>query len=63
MAAATWIKASKDVRQLTSAHYSPLLAAPPIICSLASRAVRGWGWGDRSDAPSTPLRLVYLVYD
>jgi HEAT repeat protein len=31
--------------------------APPMICSLASKAVRGWGWGG-SDAPSTPLTAV-----
>jgi len=31
------------------------LAPAFIICSLASRAIRGYGWGDRSDAPSTPL--------
>jgi len=29
--------------------------APPIICSLASRAIRGYGWGDRSDAPASPM--------
>src|SRR6267378_545113 len=29
--------------------------APPIICSLASRAISGYGWGGRADAPSTPL--------
>ncbi|HXI99113.1 MAG TPA: HEAT repeat domain-containing protein, partial [Gemmatimonadaceae bacterium] len=29
--------------------------APPAICLLASQAVRGWGWGGGSDAPSTPL--------
>src|ERR1700682_510020 len=29
--------------------------APPVICSLASRAIRGYGWGDRSDAPASPL--------
>ncbi|HZY40396.1 MAG TPA: HEAT repeat domain-containing protein, partial [Anaerolineae bacterium] len=29
--------------------------APPLICSLAAQALRGFGWGDWSDAPSTPL--------
>src|SRR5437773_7910785 len=29
--------------------------APPMICSLAARAVRGWGWGGGSDAPYSPL--------
>src|SRR4051794_33203598 len=29
--------------------------APPMICGLASRAVRNYGWGDRSDAPASPL--------
>ena len=32
--------------------------APPMICALASRAVRGYGWGDWSDAPATPLGSV-----
>jgi HEAT repeat protein len=31
--------------------------APPMICSMAANAVRGWGWND-SDAPSTPLASV-----
>jgi hypothetical protein len=36
--------------------------APPVICSLASQAVRngGWGW---SDAPVTPLGKTYLMRD
>ena len=25
--------------------------APPMICALASRSVRGYGWGDWNDAP------------
>src|SRR6476620_1239102 len=29
--------------------------APPLICSLASQAVRGYGWNDWSDAPVTPV--------
>jgi HEAT repeat protein len=29
--------------------------APPMICALASQAVRGYGWGDWNDAPVTPL--------
>ena len=32
--------------------------APPLICSLASQAVRGYGWNDWSDAPVTPLSSV-----
>src|SRR5512132_3222775 len=32
--------------------------APPMICALASRSVRGYGWGDWNDAPSTPLSSV-----
>jgi HEAT repeat protein len=32
--------------------------APPLICALASQAVRGYGWGDWSDAPATPLSTV-----
>src|SRR5436309_16111499 len=32
--------------------------APPMICSLAARAVGGWGWGGGSDAPYTPLAAV-----
>ena len=33
--------------------------APPVICSLAAQAVRGWGWGDWSDAPATPLPKAF----
>src|SRR5712671_1888986 len=32
--------------------------APPMICALASRAVRSYGWGDWSDGPATPLSSV-----
>jgi len=32
--------------------------APPLICALASQAVRGYGWNDWSDAPATPLSSV-----
>jgi HEAT repeat protein len=32
--------------------------APPMICSLAAKAVQGWGWGGWNDAPSTPLAAV-----
>ena len=32
--------------------------APPMICALASKAVRGYGWGGWGDAPSTPLSSV-----
>ena len=32
--------------------------APPMICSMAAHALRGWGWNDWSDAPSTPLASV-----
>ncbi len=38
---------------LTAAH-----GAPPLICALAAQSVRGYGWGDWSDAPSTPLSTV-----
>ena len=46
---------SMDVTALlTSAR-----GAPPMICALAAQSVRRWGWGgDRSDAPSTPLRAI-----
>src|SRR3954465_8020341 len=37
----------------------PARGAPPVICSLASRALRGYGWGNGSDAPSTPLRYAF----
>jgi HEAT repeat protein len=32
--------------------------APPMICSLAAKAVGNWGWGNWSDVPSTPLTAV-----
>src|ERR1700674_5288482 len=32
--------------------------APQMICSLAAKAVQGWGWGGWNDAPSTPLAAV-----
>lgn len=38
---------------LTAAH-----GAPPLICALAAQSVRGYGWGDWSDAPYTPLSSV-----
>lgn len=38
---------------LTAAH-----GAPPMICALASQAVRGYGWGDWNDAPVMPLSSV-----
>jgi len=44
-------RASIDVAALLTAARG----APPAICSLASRAIRSYGWGDRNDAPSTPL--------
>jgi hypothetical protein len=37
--------------------------APPMICSLAAQAVRGWGWGDWSDAPVTPLGKTVTLRD
>ena len=40
-----------DVAALLAAAHG----APPIICSLAAQAVRDNGWGNWSDAPSTPL--------
>ncbi len=36
--------------------------APPLICALAAQAVRGNGWGDWSDAPSTPLPRSTVVH-
>src|SRR6266550_3224544 len=41
-----------------SALLTAARGAPPIICSLAAQSVRGFGWGDWSDAPSTPLASV-----
>ncbi|MDB4893405.1 MAG: domain containing protein [Gemmatimonadetes bacterium] len=41
---------------LTAAH-----GAPPLICALASQAVRGYGWGDWNDAPASPLSGVAPV--
>ncbi|HEY8164199.1 MAG TPA: HEAT repeat domain-containing protein, partial [Gemmatimonadaceae bacterium] len=35
--------------------------APPLICALAAQTVRGFGWGDWSDAPSTPLGSLSSV--
>ncbi|MEO8337514.1 MAG: HEAT repeat domain-containing protein [bacterium] len=35
--------------------------APPMICAIASQAVRGWGWGDYNDAPATPLSGVASI--
>ena len=32
-----------------------------MICALASRAVRGYGWGGGSDAPATPLASVVTL--
>jgi len=29
--------------------------APAVVCVLAANSIRNWGWGDWSDAPSTPL--------
>src|SRR4051812_31125028 len=41
---------------LTAAH-----GAPPMICALASQAVRNYGWNDWTDAPVTPLSSVGSV--
>ncbi|MEP6732227.1 MAG: HEAT repeat domain-containing protein [bacterium] len=38
---------------LTAAH-----GAPPLICALAAQSVRGYGWNDYNDAPSTPLSVL-----
>src|SRR5471032_1450650 len=33
--------------------------APPMICALAARSLRSYGWGnDRADAPATPLKAI-----
>jgi FOG: HEAT repeat len=48
-----------DHATVTAIDISALLAAangaPPAICALAAQSVRNGGWGDRSDAPYTPL--------
>ena len=46
--------APMDITALLTAAYG----APPLICALAAQSVRGYGWGDWSDAPSTPLSTV-----
>jgi hypothetical protein len=46
--------ASIDVTALLAAAHG----APPVICSLASRAISGYGWGNATDAPATPLRAT-----
>ena len=43
---------------LTAAH-----GAPPLICALAAQAVRNYGWGNWTDAPSTPLSAVVPMRD
>lgn len=47
-------RASIDVSALLAAARG----APPLICSLAAQSLRGYGWGDWGDAPSTPLSAV-----
>jgi HEAT repeat protein len=47
--------ASSDSEVDVAALLAAARGAPPAICSLAADAVRGYGWGDWSDAPSTPL--------
>jgi HEAT repeat protein len=37
--------------------------APPLICSFAAQSVRNRGWGNRSDAPFTPLGRVVAADD
>jgi HEAT repeat protein len=37
--------------------------APPLICAFAAQSVRGYGWGNWNDAPSTPLAAVVAVPD
>jgi HEAT repeat protein len=46
-----------DVASLLSAARG----ATPVICSLAAQSVRGWGWGNWSDAPVTPLGKTVVV--
>ena len=41
-----------------AALISQARGAPPMICALASQAIRNLGWNDWSDAPSTPLTAV-----
>jgi HEAT repeat protein len=35
--------------------------APPVVCVLAANSIRNWGWGEWSDAPSTPLSSAKAV--
>src|SRR3954467_10389053 len=58
----TWSARYSDVDQRdqrapldVTALLTAARGAPPVICSLASRAIRSLGWGDRSDAPAPPL--------
>ncbi len=37
--------------------------APPLICAFAAQSVRGYGWGNWNDAPSTPLAAVVTMPD
>jgi HEAT repeat protein len=37
--------------------------APPLICAFAAQSVRGNGWGNWNDAPSTPLAAVVAMPD
>jgi HEAT repeat protein len=37
--------------------------APPLICAFAAQSVRGYGWGNWNDAPSTPLAAVVAMPD
>ena len=37
--------------------------APPMICALAAQSVRNGGWGDRTDAPYTPLGEMPNIRD
>ena len=37
--------------------------APPLICAFAAQSVRGYGWGNWTDAPATPLAAVVTVPD
>ncbi|MDF1506294.1 hypothetical protein PYV61_25285, partial [Roseisolibacter sp. H3M3-2] len=43
--------AARDVRALLAAARG----APRPLCALAARSVHNFGWGDRADAPATPL--------
>lgn len=55
-AAATGYAPMDVAALLTAAH-----GAPPMICALAARSVRNYGWGNSGEAPSTPLGAAAMV--